>query len=65
MALEENISTKQEINTAMKLGTNYPFGPFEWAERIGIEKIYSLLQVLSKESLRYHPSLLLASQKPI
>ena len=30
-ALEEGVSTKEEINTAMKLGTNYPYGPFEWA----------------------------------
>src|SRR5688572_9276808 len=28
--LEENVSSENEIDTAMKLGTNYPFGPFEW-----------------------------------
>ncbi|MFI5186420.1 MAG: 3-hydroxyacyl-CoA dehydrogenase family protein, partial [Chitinophagales bacterium] len=33
-ALEENVSTKEEIDIAMKLGTNYPYGPFEWSARI-------------------------------
>lgn len=49
----ENISSREEIDTAMKLGTNYPFGPFEWAERIGLERIYSLLKSLSREDSRY------------
>jgi 3-hydroxybutyryl-CoA dehydrogenase len=52
-ALGENISTKEEIDLAMKLGTNYPQGPFEWAEKIGIEKIYFLLKKLSEKDDRY------------
>jgi 3-hydroxybutyryl-CoA dehydrogenase len=43
----EGISTEQEIDTAMKLGTNYPFGPFEWSEKIGLSNIHALLQKLS------------------
>lgn len=58
-ALEENVSTKDEIDTAMKLGTNYPFGPFEWGKKIGLRNIYSLLATLSRENKRYTPSLLL------
>jgi len=57
--LEDGISTKEEIDIAMKLGTNYPFGPFEWSEKIGLGKIYHLLQTLSKQDPRYTPSLLL------
>ena len=38
--LEEEISSAEEIDIAMKLGTNYPYGPFEWARQIGIEKYY-------------------------
>ena len=53
IALEEGVSTKQEIDTAMKLGTNYPYGPFEWAEKIGIENILSLLENLSQHHKRY------------
>lgn len=57
--LEENVSTEEEIDTAMKLGTNYPFGPFEWSKKIGLHNIYSLLSALSKEQIRYQPSSLL------
>ncbi len=52
-ALDENISTKEQIDIAMKLGTNYPYGPFEWSERIGVEKIYALLEKLSFQNKRY------------
>jgi 3-hydroxybutyryl-CoA dehydrogenase len=56
----DGISSKEEIDIAMKLGTNYPFGPFEWAELIGIDKVVSLLTRLGVESARYDvaPSLL-------
>jgi 3-hydroxybutyryl-CoA dehydrogenase len=49
----EAVSTKEEIDTAMKLGTNYPFGPFEWSERIGLENIYELLVTLNESDKRY------------
>lgn len=52
-ALEDKISTKEEIDIAMKLGTNYPYGPFEWSKKIGLEKIYSLLKKLSEQDKRY------------
>ena len=55
-ALAAGISTREDINTAMKLGTNYPFGPFEWAEIIGMKNINSLLENLSKTDERYLPS---------
>ncbi|HXR83571.1 MAG TPA: 3-hydroxyacyl-CoA dehydrogenase family protein [Hanamia sp.] len=55
-ALGENVSTKEEIDLAMKLGTNYPKGPFEWAQQIGIEKVYSLLKKLSEKEERYIPA---------
>ena len=51
--LGDEISTKKEIDTAMKLGTNYPYGPFEWGEKIGLHKIYTLLQTLYKQDTRY------------
>lgn len=57
--LADGISTKAEIDIAMKLGTNYPFGPFEWSEKIGLDKIYQLLNILSKQDSRYSPSALL------
>lgn len=51
--LEEEVSTKAEIDIAMKLGTNYPYGPFEWSEQIGVKHIYELLTALSKTDRRY------------
>lgn len=55
-ALKENVSTKNEIDLAMKLGTNYPFGPFEWSDKIGLDRIYNLLLKLSKTDERCIPS---------
>jgi 3-hydroxybutyryl-CoA dehydrogenase len=51
--LGEGISTKAEIDIAMKSGTNYPYGPFEWSEKIGLLKIAALLKKLSEEDRRY------------
>jgi 3-hydroxybutyryl-CoA dehydrogenase len=52
-ALGEQVSTKAEIDTAMQLGTNYPYGPFAWATIIGLENIYNLLKTLSVTDERY------------
>lgn len=52
----EGIAETQAIDTALKLGTNYPYGPFEWAEKIGLKKIHQLLETLSKEQARYTPA---------
>lgn len=52
-SLAENVSTRDQIDTAMKLGTNYPYGPFEWGDKIGLTKIKSLLNELRKTDSRY------------
>ncbi|HVS95699.1 MAG TPA: 3-hydroxyacyl-CoA dehydrogenase family protein [Puia sp.] len=52
---EAQVSSKEEIDTAMRLGTNYPFGPFEWSERIGIGNVLRLLRALSRSDARYTP----------
>jgi 3-hydroxybutyryl-CoA dehydrogenase len=51
--LHEGISTREEIDTAMKLGTNYPFGPFEWGDKIGLHHIKELLSELAVYEPRY------------
>lgn len=61
-ALEENVSTKEEIDIAMKLGTNYPYGPFEWSKKIGLKKIAGLLIELSVIEKRYQPADLLLKE---
>jgi len=55
-ALGEGVSTKEEIDLAMKSGTNYPYGPFEWTEKIGPENILNLLEKLSQKEERYLPA---------
>lgn len=62
LALEERVSSKEEIDIAMKLGTNYPYGPFEWSKKIGIKNIYELLQSLSVQNSRYEPASLLKQE---
>ncbi len=52
-ALGEGISSAKDIDLAMKLGTNYPYGPFEWAKKIGIDKIYKLLEKLTATDKQY------------
>ena len=62
---EEKISSKEDIDTAMKLGTNYPLGPFEWGALIGLDKIVGLLEKLGQEDERYQiaPALFEAAKK--
>jgi len=41
--VEEGTANREDIDLAMKLGTNYPYGPFEWANRIGKKNVVALL----------------------
>lgn len=61
-ALEDEVSSKQDIDTAMKLGTNYPYGPFEWATLLGIQQVYQLLETLSQTDGRCAPAPLLKKE---
>ena len=47
-AATEGVANAKDIDTAMKLGTNYPQGPLEWAENIGINKVQRLLCALNE-----------------
>jgi 3-hydroxybutyryl-CoA dehydrogenase len=57
----EKIATREDIDTAMKLGTNYPYGPLEWADRLGIDLVYNILTSLQvyfgEDRYRPHPLL--------
>jgi 3-hydroxybutyryl-CoA dehydrogenase len=65
LALEEGVSSKEAIDTAMKLGTNYPYGPFEWAQKIGLKNVANLLTSLSAGQSRYKPCALLIQQSQL
>ena len=47
-SVTEGVATAKDIDTAMKMGTNYPQGPLEWAEKIGIENVQRLLSALNE-----------------
>ena len=57
----EQIASKEDIDTAMKLGTNYPFGPLEWADRLSAGLVYNILAGLQRDfgedRYRPHPTL--------
>jgi len=46
LALSEGVATAEDIDRAMKLGANYPKGPFEWAEELGARSIVLTLDAL-------------------
>lgn len=48
--VEEKTATREDIDLAMKLGTNYPYGPFEWCARIGIKEVYELLAAIHSDT---------------
>ena len=48
--VEEGTATREDIDLAMKLGTNYPYGPFEWASRIGLKNVCQLLEAVHCET---------------
>jgi 3-hydroxybutyryl-CoA dehydrogenase len=48
-ALEEQIGSPADMNTAMRLGFNWPRGPLELTEQMGTDRIVTLLRKLEGE----------------
>ena len=46
LALGENLGSRDDIDTGMKLGTNQPMGPLELADFIGLDTCLSIMNVL-------------------
>jgi 3-hydroxybutyryl-CoA dehydrogenase len=46
-AVADAVATPAAIDTAMRLGTNYPSGPLEWGERIGLDHVLHTLDALN------------------
>lgn len=45
-AVAEGVAAPEAIDTAMRLGVNYPSGPLEWGERIGLARVVRTLDGL-------------------
>jgi 3-hydroxybutyryl-CoA dehydrogenase len=48
-ALQEEIAAPQDIDLAMKLGANFPLGPIEWADKLGMHHVYAVLSALQRD----------------
>lgn len=48
--VQEGTASREDIDLAMKLGTNYPYGPFEWCHKIGLKNVYELLQAIYEDT---------------
>lgn len=61
LALMDGIASASDIDQAMKLGTNYPFGPLEWGDTIGLDAVLGVMTGLYNEwgEDRYRPAPLL------
>ncbi len=60
-AVAEGVATPGDVDTAMRLGFNWPRGPFEWAQAIGPDRVVGcldgLLAELGEERYRVAPAL--------
>jgi len=45
-AVAARVAAPESIDTAMRLGANYPSGPLEWGERIGLSEVVRTLDTL-------------------
>ncbi|WP_217140403.1 3-hydroxyacyl-CoA dehydrogenase [Streptomyces sp. AC627_RSS907] len=57
-AAARGVASKDDIDTAMRLGVNYPLGPFAWSRAWGLGRVYDLLGELHRREPtgRYAPS---------
>jgi 3-hydroxybutyryl-CoA dehydrogenase len=47
-AVQQGVCTTEGADAAMKLGVNYPFGPFEWLERLGARRVAGIVEALDR-----------------
>jgi 3-hydroxybutyryl-CoA dehydrogenase len=45
--VDEGVATAQDVDLAMRLGTNYPLGPIQWGREIGGDRVARILQRLA------------------
>lgn len=55
---QQGVASVEDINAAVRLGLGYPYGPIEWGDKLGADKILLILDRMSAISRdpRYRPS---------
>jgi 3-hydroxybutyryl-CoA dehydrogenase len=46
-AVQDDVATPNDVDLAMRLGTNYPLGPIAWGREIGGDRVVRILQRLA------------------
>ncbi|GBB99773.1 hypothetical protein RclHR1_03630001 [Rhizophagus clarus] len=61
IVLEQEIASREDIDSTMKLGTNTPMGPLTLADLIGLDTCLAIMKVLHRElgESKYRPAVLL------
>jgi 3-hydroxybutyryl-CoA dehydrogenase len=49
-AVQKAVGTPEDVDTAMRLGFNYPRGPLEWGDAIGLDHVLAILDALREET---------------
>jgi len=59
--IREGTASVADVDMGMKLGANYPYGPVEWMDALGLHSVLATLEALHREfgEDRYRPSPLL------
>ena len=67
-AVGQEIASADDVDTAMRLGFNWPRGPFEWTSAIGADRVLGILDALhselGEERYRAAPLLRAAGRRP-
>jgi 3-hydroxybutyryl-CoA dehydrogenase len=59
-ALGDRVASADDIDLAMRLGANHPFGPFKWARDMGLTEVAAMLDRLSDDDTdAFRPALTL------
>ncbi|MBD2845118.1 3-hydroxybutyryl-CoA dehydrogenase [Paenibacillus sp. IB182496] len=59
--LEEGVASEEDIDSAMRMGYSFKYGPFEMCDRFGLDAVQAALENMFHEygELKYRPSIVL------